>query len=280
MKTLFNVYKEIENILSENENATPKMEADLLIKFIYGKNRLDMPADFTVSNEDYQKLIELTTKRKNGYPIQYLLGSWQFFDLELKVGEGVLIPRNDTEIVCKKAIDILKEVENPNVLDLCSGSGAIALAIKKYLPNSFVTAVEKYEEAYNYLAENIKLNNLNVLSYKADIFVFDDKIEEETFDLIISNPPYVDPAYKPELQTEVTYEPETSLFADDYGLRFYKYISKYYYKKIKYNGYLIFEHGFDQHQYIKNIIEDNGYIYIEEITDMHGVSRGLVARKK
>ncbi len=280
MKTLFNVYKEIENILKENENTTPKMEADLYINYIYKKNRLDMPSDFIVSEDDYNKLISFANERKEGYPIQYQLGTWQFFDLELKIGEGVLIPRNDTETVCKEAIDILKEIDEPNIMDLCSGSGAIALAIKKYVPNSFVTAVEKYEEAYKYLEQNIKDNNLNVLSYKADVFTFDDKIEDETFDMIIANPPYVDPAYKEDLQKEVTFEPETSLFADDYGLRFYKYISKYYYKKIKYNGYLVFEHGFDQHEYIKNIIEGNGYIYIKEITDINGISRGLVAQKK
>ncbi len=280
MKKLFDVYKEIEEILSKNENTTPKMEADLYIKHILGKTRLELPQNFTVTQDDYNKLIDLAQKRKDGYPIQYQLGSWQFFDLELKVGKGVLIPRNDTETVCQNAIEILKEIDCPNVIDLCSGTGAIALAIKKYVPESFVTAVEKFNDAYDYLLENIKINNLNIISYKADVFTFDDKIEEETFDMIIANPPYVDPAYKKDLQKEVTHEPETALFADDFGLRFYKYISKYYFKAIKYNGYLVFEHGFDQHEYIKNIIEGNGFTYIKEIVDINGFSRGLIAQKK
>ncbi len=279
MKEQFSVYKELKSIISENENADPSFESDCLLIHLYDKNHLELPKDFKISKEDYELLISYANKRKEGYPLQYILGKWEFLSLELKVGEGVLIPRQDTETVCLNAIEIFKSNSEINILDLCSGSGAIALALKKHLENSTVVAVEKYKDAYDYLLENIKLNDLQVLPIQADIFNFDYKIEDETFDLIISNPPYVDPAYEKELQTEVTFEPKEALFAQDYGLRYYKFIAQYYYKALKYGGYLIFEHGFDQHENIKRIIQEFNYTYVKEIIDLNNVSRGLIARK-
>ena len=272
-------YKQIKEILQNNPECTLPFEADCLVEFVLSKKRLEIAQDYEIDQNDYDKLIKLCETRKNGYPLQYILGSWQFFDMTLKIGEGVLIPRQDTETVCQHAFEIINQFDYPSVIDLCSGSGAIAMAIKRYCPDSSVVAVEKSPEAYDYMVENIKSNNLAVVPVLADIFRFAAKIEEKSMYVIIANPPYVDPEYNSELQTAVTYEPEMALFAQDNGLRFYKYISQYYYPAIKENGYLIFEHGFDQHEKIKAITLQFGYKYIKEITDLTGYSRGIIVQK-
>ncbi len=279
MAELLTVFKNMQEILSQNEYAAPRFEADQLIEFVMGKTRLEMSSHTIVEQGKEEKLYQYCNQRKDGYPLQYILGTWQFFDLDLKVGEGVLIPRADTEDVCMAAFKYIDKFISPNVLDLCSGTGAIALAIKKNCPQANVMALEKYPEAYQYLTDNIQRTGLCVLPVKADVFSYDYVIEDDTFGVIISNPPYIDPALEGKLQAEVGHEPGTALFAQDKGLRFYKFITKYYWHAIKDDGYLIFEYGYDQAERVKNIILSNQYRVIEEIVDTAGNPRGIIAQK-
>ena len=279
MINLNTLFKQMTEILSRNENCEPKFEANQLLEFVLGKSRLGLGPMYRVSDADRQKLVSLCEKRKNGYPLQYILGSWQFFDLELEVGEGVLIPRRDTEDVCTAAFEYIQQIDSPNVLDLCAGSGAIALAVKKYCPDSTIMAIEKYPEAFEYLKRNIDKTGLRVLPVMGDVFNYDWIVEEETFDVIISNPPYINPDQQGKLQTEVGYEPSTALFASDKGLRFYKFISKYYRPALKDGGYLIFEYGYDQAKAVRDILFDNEYRIVKEIVDTAGNPRGIIAQK-
>ncbi len=272
------IYKEMCSIMEQNKNSDVNFEANQLIEFVLGKKRIEL-RDADISQQNYQKLIEFAHKRAEGYPLQYILGKWYFFDLELSVGEGVLIPRQDTETVCEAAFEELNNISSPAVLDLCSGSGCIALAIKKYCPHSSVVAIEKSEQAYKYLTENIEKTGLKILPFQADILRFDDKVEEENFDMIISNPPYIDPEIKSELQKEVSYEPEMALFANNKGLYFYSFIAKYYRNALKDKGFLVFEYGYDQKEQVKNILCGEGYKIIKEIQDLGGNPRGVVAQK-
>lgn len=279
MINLNTLFKQMTEILSRNENCEPKFEANQLLEFVLGKSRLDLGPMYQVSATDREKLVSLCEKRKNGYPLQYILGSWQFFDLELEVGEGVLIPRRDTEDVCTAAFEYIRQIDSPNVLDLCAGSGAIALAVKKYCPDSTVMAIEKYPEAFEYLKRNIDKTGLRVLPVMGDVFNYDWIVEEETFDVIISNPPYINPDQQGKLQTEVGYEPSTALFASDKGLRFYKFISKYYRPALKDGGYLVFEYGYDQAKAVRDILFDTEYRIVKEIVDTAGNPRGIIAQK-
>ena len=279
MINLNTLFKQMTEILSRNENCEPKFEANQLLEFVLGKSRLDLGPMQQVPDADREKVGSLCEKRKNGYPLQYILGSWQFFDLELEVGEGVLIPRRDTEDVCTAAFEYIQQIDSPNVLDLCAGSGAIALAVKKYCPDSTVMAIEKYPEAFEYLKRNIDKTGLRVLPVMGDVFNYDWIVEEETFDVIISNPPYINPDQQGKLQTEVGYEPSTALFASDKGLRFYKFISKYYRPALKDGGYLIFEYGYDQAKAVRDILFDTEYRIVKEIVDTAGNPRGIIAQK-
>ncbi|MBE6878582.1 MAG: peptide chain release factor N(5)-glutamine methyltransferase [Ruminococcaceae bacterium] len=272
------IYRQMCAVMEENPNSDAAFEANQLIEFVLGKKRIELFAA-DISRADAEKLLEYAQKRREGYPLQYILGVWQFFDMDLYVGEGVLIPRQDTETVCEAAFEVIEKLENPTVVDLCSGSGCIALAVKKFCPEATVAAVEKSDEAFRYLEKNIAHTNLSVTVVKGDIFEYDKIIAENSVDVIISNPPYIHPDVKPTIQTEVSFEPEMALFAEEEGLLFYRYISKNYRKVLKKEGYLVFEYGFDQQQSVRNILTQEGYNIIKEIVDLGGNPRGVVAQK-
>ena len=279
MNNLNTIYRNMVEILSANENCEPKFESNLLLEFVLGKSRIELGPSYNVSESDEQKLMQLCHKRKDGYPLQYILGTWQFFDMELEVGEGVLIPRRDTEDVCSVAFEYINQFDCPNVLDLCAGSGAIALAVKRFCPQANVMALEKFPEAFAYLKKNIEKTGLRVLPVMGDVFNYDWIVEEETFDVIISNPPYIDPDWKSQLQKEVAFEPASALFAPEKGLRFYKFISHYYKQALKDGGYLIFEYGFDQAKAVRDLLFDEEYRIVKEIVDTAGNPRGIIVQK-
>ena len=273
-----NLYKQMLGIISKNPESDAVFEANQLIEFVTGKKRIDIMQD-EADEETAEKLLGYAQMRKNGYPLQYIIGVWQFFDMELYVGEGVLVPRQDTETVCEAVFEAVKTMENPVVMDLCSGSGCIALSVKKYCPDAKVTAVEKSDEAFKYLEKNIAKTNLKIDAVKADIFEFYKNIADESLDVIVSNPPYIDPAVKPDLQKEVSHEPAMALFAEDKGLLFYKFIAAKYYKKLKKGGYLAFEYGFDQQESVRNILLKAGYTPVREIIDLGLNPRGIIVKK-
>ena len=273
------LYRQMCGIMEENPNSDAAFEANQLIEFVLGKKRIELLGK-DVSETDAQKLLEYAQKRKEGYPLQYILGRWQFFDMDLYVGEGVLIPRQDTETVCEAAFEVIGAMENPQVVDLCSGSGCIALAVKKFCPHSTVTAVEKSDEAFAYLEKNIDYTQLAVTAVKADIFEYDKVLEENSLDAIISNPPYIHPDVRATIHKEVSFEPDMALFAEEEGLLFYRYIAENYRKVLKKGGYLVFEYGFDQQIAVRNILLQTGYNIIKEIVDLGGNARGVVAQKQ
>ncbi len=279
MNKLNNVYRQLQNILKENENAATAFEANRLIEFVLGKSRLELGFDYAVADQDMEKLFALAEKRKKGYPLQYILGSWQFFDMELAVGEGVLIPRGDTEDVCAAAFEYLKDMPGAKVVDLCAGSGAIGLAVKRFYPGCDVTAVEKFPRAFRYLQKNIAKTGLPVNPVLADVFGYEVELQPGAVDMIISNPPYIHPDLQGKLQKEVSFEPATALFADEDGLVFYRYIINNYRRHLKKGGLLVFEYGYDQQKQVKNLMEQAGYRILREITDTGGNRRGIIGEK-
>ncbi len=272
------LYKQLCDIISQNPESDARFEAGQLIEFATGRKRIDIMNE-VLDETTVCKLLDYAQKRKEGYPLQYIIGKWQFFDMDLFVGEGVLVPRQDTETVCEAAFNVLENIENPVVLDLCSGSGCIALAVKRFFPSAKVTAVEKSADAFKYLVKNNEASGFGIDAVNGDILEFYKTLADESVDVIISNPPYIDYIFKPDLQAEVTHEPEMALFADDNGLFFYKFIAQHYYSKLKKGGYLVFEYGFDQQEQVRDIIKQNGYTVVEEIIDMAENPRGVVAKK-
>lgn len=276
--TVGEAYRKTKDILTEAGFETPAFEALCLTEKVFGFNRLALitKGEETVASEEkLAVLAELTKKRLNHEPLQYLLGKWSFMGIDLLVGEGVLVPRDDTEVVTSLCIDYLSCKESPNVIDLCAGSGAISLALEKYA-NCKVTAVELSDKAFSYLTQNIKLNNSAVKALNGDIFECHKDIADNSLDLIVSNPPYIKTADIASLQKEVQHEPAMALDGGESGLDFYRRIVPLWKSKLKAGGALAFELGEGQYDEVSRILADNGFGGITESIDFGGVQRAII----
>ena len=244
------------------------------------KNPLFKP-DETVIPETAEKIVNLTVKRSKSYPLQYLLGEWDFWKYRFKVGEGVLIPRPDTETLIENVLDICKKnnLKSPKILDLCSGSGCIAITLDKEISNSQLYAVENSDIAFKYLEENIRLNNADVKAVKADVLIAENAEKFRNFDIIVSNPPYLTAKEMQELQKEVQAEPESALFGGSDGLDFYRAITKIWSKCLKTGGYICYEFGMGQHETVSEILRLNNFINISLTKDTGGIIRTVTAEK-
>ena len=272
---LKDLYLKLRGILSEAEIEAPGLEARLLIEGVTGMNRASQIANSNseISGEIQEKLISMAQKRAEHLPLQYILGKWNFMGFEFKVGEGVLIPRDDTEVLVGLCLDYLKNSNGKTALDLCAGSGAISVALDK-LANADVTAVELSDKAYNFLLENIK--GTNIKPHKGDIFECYRDFEAKSFDLIASNPPYIKTAEIEALQTEVGYEPKTALDGGADGLDFYRAIARRWTPLLKSGGAMAFELGEGQAEYVGGLMADHGYINIKTAKDLGGTDRAII----
>ncbi len=272
---LKDLYLKLRGILSEAEIEAPGLEARLLIEGATGMNRASQIANSNseISGEIQEKLISMAQKRAGHLPLQYILGKWSFMGFEFKVGEGVLIPRDDTEVLVGLCLDYLKASDGKTALDLCAGSGAISVVLDK-LANADVTAVELSDKAYNFLLENIK--GTNIKPHKGDIFECYRDFEAKSFDLIASNPPYIKTDEIEALQTEVGYEPKTALDGGADGLDFYRAIARRWTPLLKSGGAMAFELGEGQAEYVGGLMADHGYINIKTAKDLGGTDRAII----
>lgn len=269
---IFELVKEIENTLN-CENAD--FEARQIVLHSLGADNTEF---MKIRRDEAEESIVkqsfiMANKRNSGIPLYYILGRCEFYGYPFYVGEGVLVPRDDTEILVDTALECIKNIKNPKILDLCSGSGAIAVAIAKERPDSCVTAVELYDKAYDYLLKNIKLNNAqNVTALQADALSF---IGE--YDVVVSNPPYISKNEMKDLSKEVLNEPHTALFAENDGLVFYEKIAQNFKFNKKFT--LIFEIGCKIGEKVSTILKQNGYSNISIIDD-YGKNNRVVKSEK
>lgn len=199
-------------------------------------------------------------RRNSGEPLQYILGEWEFYGLPFYVGEGVLIPRQDTETLVETAVRFLRE--RPGVsgaADLCAGSGCVGITLAK-LTGIPVKLLELSEQALGYLRRNIALNGAEELceAMHADVLSDDTAAGIPQLDLIVTNPPYLTAQDMRELQPEVTHEPETALFGGDDGLDYYRRMVPLWGAKLNPGGMLAAEIGMGQHGDVTRIFEENG----------------------
>lgn len=268
--------KTIENMLEKAGVDSPAFNSLCLIEKVCGFTQTDLiiNGDKPINNEQIKELKALANRRIQGEPLQYILGEWEFYGYKFKVGKGVLIPRDDTEVVLNNCLDFLKEKPKKNVLDLCSGSGALAIVINKET-GAKVTAVEKSEKALHYLKENARLNNSDINIVQGDIFECMDNFPDNSFDLIVSNPPYIKTEEIKTLQREISYEPEMALDGGKDGYMFYRHIISHWSKKLKPQGMLAFEIGENQFDTIRQLMTDYGYKNIKGDYDLGGIQRTI-----
>ncbi|MDD6489778.1 MAG: peptide chain release factor N(5)-glutamine methyltransferase [Clostridia bacterium] len=277
------LYSYSKNILLQSGNDSSVFESSCLMKKFFDIDRLNLSMHRNEIPDKHleDEFLNAVKKRASGYPLQYILGKWDFMGSEFFVGEGVLIPRDDTEVVVNACINALKNTDRPVIIDLCSGSGAIAVTLAKEFPDSTIYALELSDKAFEYLEKNIEHNNVkNIIKIKDDIFNSYDKFSDGFFDAIISNPPYIRTDVIKTLQTEVQSEPVTALDGGSDGLDFYRVIAEKWTPKLKKGGKISLEIGEEQAESVLALLKNNKISYPKVIKDIQNLDRVILGTKK
>ena len=237
-----------------------------------------------------QRAVNAAHRRTEGYPLQYILGEWEFYGRTFKVGEGVLIPRPDTETLIDEAQRIIDSFDGKRRMvcaDLCAGSGCIGITLERNNPGRLrMYAVELSGDVFPYLVDNIGRHGAEIVMIRGDISngvlldnFIDDDGEEMGIDLIVSNPPYLSEKEMDELQKEVTFEPSMALYGGADGLQFYRVISRLWGEMLNKGGAIVFEIGETQRADVEKILLECGFCDINTV-QYAGMDRVISARKK
>ena len=251
-----------------------KIDSQLLLCLVLKKERshlLTWP-DKVIDEPLVHQFLALLTRRHNGEPIAYITGMKEFWSLPLAVSTATLIPRPDTEILVEHILDVTNGQELLACLDLGTGTGAIALALASEKPSWQVEGLDYSLAAVKLAQLNAKNLNLSHVSfYKSDWF--SDVTENKLFDVIVSNPPYIEPNDVNLSIGDVRFEPKSALVADDEGLADIKYIAKIARDYLSTKGKLFFEHGFEQGGAVRTILIRYGYRQVQTVKDLSGHER-------
>ena len=266
-------------IMLKNSNIeSPKLKARLLLQYILKKSRQYL---IVYDNQEVDKKaqweyfvnIEKLTK---GMPLQHITHTQEFMKMDFYVDENVLIPRPDTEILVEETIKIAQTMERPKILDLCTGSGAIAISLKKYIPSAQVYAVDISKKALEIAKKNAHRLEAEVKFIESNLF---EKIKNEKFDIIVSNPPYIKKSDINYLSQEVQKEPQIALDGGYDGLDFYRKIADSGSKYLNRQGYICLEIGYNQRIAVRQILENKKrYVNINCIKDLCGNDRVITAQ--
>ena len=255
------------------------VEVKMLLEYCAGYTAVDILMGKKLDDEKLKIAEEKAKLRaKTRKPIQYIIGQADFMGEKFIVNESVLVPRDETELLVRKAVEIINDNRLKTVMDMCTGSGCIACMIAKNSPAA-VMGVDVSTEALHVALSNMeKLELFNRATFrKSDLF---DKIrEDEKFDMIVANPPYIAPKFKKDLQEEVKFEPEIALFTkDEKGLEYYEKITSDAPKYLNDGGYLMFELGLGQSGDVAEIMRANGFKDIKVLKDLAGIDRVIFGR--
>lgn len=277
--------------LQEAKVADAKRDAESLLLFLMHEDRKFLFLHRNDGTDEYQAdaYFDLIDRRAEGEPLQYIVGNQEFMGLPFDVNESVLIPRQDTETLVELALEKAKEKKRSlAVLDMCCGSGAIAVSIAHFLPKAKVTACDISAEALAVARKNAEKNGLGgrIDFRESDLFHVKKRNKiiqmKETFDMILSNPPYIPTDVIGTLQTEIKdHEPLTALDGGADGLDFYRRISQDASVNLKKGGFLILEIGSDQADSVSSLLEaSEDYEDIEIHKDLAGLDRVVICRKR
>jgi release factor glutamine methyltransferase len=256
-----------------------RIDAELLLLHMLGKDRAWLMAHLKDEFPDdlIRRYRELLLRRYNGEPIQYITGETEFYGLPFRVTRDVLIPRPETEHLVEKVLELAPRFHKPRIVDVGTGSGAIAVALAHHLPQAQITAIDISSPALVLAEENAKRNVADIRFLQGDLLA---PVAGEQFDLIVSNPPYVPSADRATLSVEVRdYEPALALFAGDDGLEVYRRLIPAAFDALVPGGFVVLEIGYGQSTAIAELLARSGFQQIEFTPDLQGIPRVACAHR-
>jgi protein-(glutamine-N5) methyltransferase, release factor-specific len=252
-----------------------ELDARYILEYITGLNSAQyfIHSEDVIEKDKAEEFFRLIERRSKRIPLSYVIGTRDFFGLTFKVDENVLIPEQETELLVE---EVIKHSEGKSVLDMCTGSGCIAISIALFGKPSKVAASDISEKALEVARENAKSLKAGEISFiQADMF----ENVTDKFDIIVSNPPYIETGEIDELMPEVRdYIPRLALDGDIDGLKFYRIISKEAVKKLNKNGRIFYEIGYNQSRAVASILLENGFTDVKIMKDYSGLDRIVMAK--
>nr|WP_317356741.1 peptide chain release factor N(5)-glutamine methyltransferase [uncultured Tyzzerella sp.] len=277
-KKIKDILIKYKKILKENNFETYCLDVEVLLMNVtnFNKTNLYLNTEYILKDEQFEKFENFFNRRLKNEPIAYIIGKCEFMGIDFLLNKHTLIPRGDTEILVEKGIEIIKENNFKNVIDIGTGSGAIAISLAKYC-NVNVDALDINIEALNMAKKNATLNNVKVNFIQSNLF----ENVNNKYDVIVSNPPYIKTDVIQTLEKNVKdYEPILALDGGKSGLDFYEKITNNVYKFLNNGGYLMFEIGYDQAEQVKKIMENNNFSNINILKDLAGLDRVIFGNIK
>jgi len=277
-KNIFTILKQAKEFLTSHNITEAQLDAEVLLCGVLKITRSKLPTirQETLTQEQYQRYQNYLTRRITGEPVDYILGTSEFMGLKFKVNSDVLIPRPETELIVEQANKFIKENNLKTVLDLCTGSGAIAISVAHYNDNILsVVASDISKKALQVAKDNATTNNvLNKMDFiESNMF---DNIIDKKFDIIISNPPYVTEKEYKGLEKEIFFEPKTAFLAGEDGLDFYRIIAKKVSQYLNPKGILLLELNANISLQIADLFSD--FLFVKIVKDYSNLDRILIAQ--
>lgn len=267
-----------------NKKGVPssRINAELLLAHVLKSSRMNLYLKFDqpLADEEIENYRNLISRRGKREPLQYIIGSVEFYGLQFYVDKNVLIPRQETELLIETILLKYNSNAKLKILDIGTGSGNIAITLAKHLPNSSILSIDVDQNALDLAKKNVELNKIsgNLDLLKIDLFkILESKID--TFDVIISNPPYISIKDYRNLEPELlNFEPKVALTDDNDGLSFYRFISENAKFILNKGGEVFFEIGFQQSINVKNLLLNNGFKDIEVKKDYADIDRIIIGK--
>jgi release factor glutamine methyltransferase len=260
-----------EQLVSVSDSA--RLDAQILLAFVLDKERIYLLTwpEKSLTQNSIQVYLALLQRRVSGEPIAYIVGVKEFWSLPFKVSPATLIPRPDTEILVESVLEHFGELDSIQCLDLGTGTGAIALALASEQPHWKIDAIDYNIDAVKLAKQNaqdLDLTQVNI--FQSNWF---SAVNEKKFDIIVSNPPYIDALDEHLNQGDVRFEPDSALIADEHGLGDIKHIAKQALNFLNTSGAIFFEHGFEQGEAVRNILAALGYESAKTVRDLNNHER-------
>ena len=268
------------NILKQRNIESPIQIAKIVLSHVLQQNKeyILINENEILKDEIYEEFIKKVEKISLGTPVQYVTNKQEFMDMEFFVDENVLIPRPDTEILVEEVLELINKKNNLSIIDMCTGSGAIAISLAKYTENNKICAVDISSEALEVAKKNAIKNGVDEKIEFINSNMFENVNDNEKFDVIVSNPPYIESEVVLTLDKQVQHEPKIALDGGIDGLDFYRKLLESSKRYLKENGIIAMEIGYNQRETVTNLFKtEYKNVYCKK--DLGGNDRVVVCMK-